>query len=198
MYPALFLFIAARANSNIKRLIRHPQLSALVLWGAAHLLANGESRSLVLFGTFALWALIQMFFINRRDGAWQKPDPVPLSRDIIVGVIALVVYTALVFGHGYFSGVPLILWQPGSIPSGRSIEQTVQSIDLAPTILSISDLRVPSTVQGHSLVPLFRGRDRWTTRPAGSRSPCTRRLSCHGARFRWRRRLPRRLPLARS
>lgn len=108
MYPALFLFISARANSNIKRLIRHPQLSAIVLWGLAHLLANGDGRSLVLFGTFTVWALIQMYFLNRRDGAWQKPKTVPLSRDIIVGIIAFVVYAALVFGHGYFSGVPLI------------------------------------------------------------------------------------------
>ena len=108
MYPALFLFIAARANSNVKRLIRHPQLSAIALWGAAHLLANGDSRSLVLFGTLTVWALIQMFFLNRRDGTWQKRNPAPLSQDIIVGLIAFAVYLALFFGHGYFSGVALI------------------------------------------------------------------------------------------
>lgn len=108
MIPALFLFISARANNNIKRLIRHPQLSAIVLWGLAHLLANGDDRALVLFGTFTIWALIQMYFLNRRDGAWQKLDRAPLSRDIIVGLVAFGVYAALVFGHGYFSGVALI------------------------------------------------------------------------------------------
>lgn len=108
MYPALFLFISARAGSNIKRFFRHPQLSSIVLWSAAHLLANGESRSIVLFGSFAVWALVQMFFLNRRDGEWQKPEALPLSRDIKVGIIALVVYVGLVYGHGYITDIPLI------------------------------------------------------------------------------------------
>ena len=108
MYPALFLFISARAGSNIKRVLRHPQLSSIVLWGVAHLLANGESRAIVLFGAFISWAFIQMFFLNRRDGEWKKPDALPVSRDIKVGVIALVVYVGLIYGHGYISAVPLI------------------------------------------------------------------------------------------
>lgn len=108
MYPVLFLFISSRGGSNIKRIIRHPQLSSIILWGLAHLLANGDSRSIVLFGAFTIWALAQMYFLNRRDGEWQKPDAIPLSRDLIVGIIALGVYAGLVYGHGYFTGASLI------------------------------------------------------------------------------------------
>jgi len=106
MYPALFLFISARANSNIKRIIRHPQLTSVALWGVAHLLANGESRAALLFGGLAVWALGEIFFINRRDGAWRKPAAAPYSADIKVAVIAVAVYAALAFGHGYFTGAP--------------------------------------------------------------------------------------------
>lgn len=108
MYPVLFLFISARAGSNIKRVFRHPQLSSISLWGIAHLLSNGESRAIALFGALAIWALIQMILLNRRDGEWQKPDKLPISRDIRVGIIALVAYVALAYGHGYFTGATLI------------------------------------------------------------------------------------------
>ncbi len=109
MYPALFLFISARAGSNISRIIRHPQLSSIILWGLAHILSNGDSRSMLLFGAFVVWALVEMFFLNRRDGDWQKPDSLPFSRDIKVAIIALIAYTALVYGHGYFSGATLMM-----------------------------------------------------------------------------------------
>ena len=42
---AFILFAASHGHNNIKRLVRHPQLSAVALWGIAHLLANGASRS---------------------------------------------------------------------------------------------------------------------------------------------------------
>lgn len=108
MYPALFLFISARAGSNIKRFIRHPQLYSVVIFSLSHLSVKGDSRTLVLFGMLAVWAIIQIFLLNRRDGGWQKPSVLPLSRDIKVGIIAVVVYAGLAYGHGYISGVSLI------------------------------------------------------------------------------------------
>lgn len=107
MYLALFLFLSAKAQNNVKRLIRHPQLCSILLWAIAHLLSNGESRSLVLFGIFALWSPIMMLVLNRRDGAWQKPNASPLTSDLKTGLIALVVYVVLVLGHGYFTGISL-------------------------------------------------------------------------------------------
>lgn len=109
MYPALFLFISARAGGNIKRIIRHPQLSSIVLWGFAHLLSNGEGRSVILFGIFAVWALTQMFFLNRRDNVWKRPEAFSLFHDIKVTIITLVVYGALLYSHGYFTGISLTL-----------------------------------------------------------------------------------------
>lgn len=107
MFVAVFLFVSARAGGNIKRLVRHPQLSSIILWGVAHLLSNGDSRSLTLFGTMIVWAVLQMFFLNRRDGAWQKPDKFPVLRDIITLVVSAVIFIALMSGHAYFTGVAL-------------------------------------------------------------------------------------------
>ena len=50
VFVALVLFVASGLPTNLKRVVRHPQLSGLVVWSGAHLLANGDRRSLVLFG----------------------------------------------------------------------------------------------------------------------------------------------------
>ncbi len=74
VFIALVLFAASGVASNLKRLVRHPQLTGVLVWSGAHLLSNGEDRSLVLFGGLGLWAIVAITLINRRDGAWEKPE----------------------------------------------------------------------------------------------------------------------------
>ena len=93
------LFFAPYPPNNIKRLLRHPQLTGVILWGAGHLLANGEARSILLFGGFAAWAAIEMLLINRRDGAWTKPEPTPRRNDILLVVGGVAVYLVVAFTH---------------------------------------------------------------------------------------------------
>lgn len=83
------LFIAPYISNSLGRVIRHPQLTGVMIFGIAHLVSNGESRSLVLFGGLAAWAFLEMLLINRRDGAWQKPaadKPVFNFRLILAGL----------------------------------------------------------------------------------------------------------------
>jgi uncharacterized membrane protein len=108
MAISVYLFGAAQRPSTVKRIIRHPQLTGLVVWSVAHLLANGDQRSIVLFGGLGLWALIEMPLISRREGAWQKPDAPAMSREVLGIVITAVVFAVLIFLHPYFAGVPLI------------------------------------------------------------------------------------------
>ncbi len=59
------------------RIVRHPQLTGVSIWAFAHLMMNGDSRSIVLFGTMFIWAILSIAaLINRRDGEWVK-QPVP-------------------------------------------------------------------------------------------------------------------------
>lgn len=53
-------------NPGLVRLTRHPLLAALALWAAAHLLANGDAAHVMLFGTFALFALLGGRLVDRR------------------------------------------------------------------------------------------------------------------------------------
>ena len=109
MAISVFLLGAAQRPSMVKQFIRHPQLTGLVVWSIAHLLANGDQKSLVLFGGLGVWALLEMTFINRRDGAWIKPESPGIARELLGVVITVVVFAVLIFLHPYFAGVPLIV-----------------------------------------------------------------------------------------
>jgi len=105
---AFILFAAAQAHTNIKRLIRHPQLTAVVAWGIAHLLTNGDSRSITLFGGLTLWAIIAMVLSSRRDGHWRKPDAVAIKSDFIMIVAGALGFAVVLYAHQYLFGVSLM------------------------------------------------------------------------------------------
>ena len=105
LFIAILLFVMAKAPNNLRRYIRHPQLSAVFLWGVGHLLTNGDSRSVVLFGGLAFWSVLEMIFVSKRDGEWQKPDSVPVLKDIITVAIAAVVFAGILYFHASLFGV---------------------------------------------------------------------------------------------
>ncbi|GAB5483306.1 MAG: NnrU family protein [Parasphingorhabdus sp.] len=108
MVFAIFLFGAAQGKSQIKQFIRHPMLTGMLLWAAGHLLANGDSRSVVLFGGLGLWALISIFTVSRNEGAWEKPtETATVRREMLGFVIALVLYAILFGMHRFYAGVAL-------------------------------------------------------------------------------------------
>ncbi len=102
---AFLLFGLAHTQTNVKRFIRHPQLTGLMIWAIGHLLANGDSRSVVLVGLLGIWALIEILLINRREGVWSRPDPVPLKAEIRPVVIGLVIFVVFLLAHPYLFGV---------------------------------------------------------------------------------------------
>ncbi len=57
--------------------------------------------------------------------------------------------------YGELNRVPLILWGPGRIPAGRIIDQTVEIVDVMPTLLEMCGLPSPPEVQGASLMALL-------------------------------------------
>ncbi len=104
VFLALLLFASSGMATNVKRIVRHPQLTGMAVWGGAHLLSNGERRSLVLFGGLALWAIVAILFINRRDGAWEKPERQPMTGEWKPLLAAIVGFAVLYWAHPYFSG----------------------------------------------------------------------------------------------
>ena len=103
------LFLAPYPPNNIKRMFRHPQLIGFALWGLGHLLAVGTARAIVLFGGLTVWALLEIYLINKRDGVWVKPDKAPVKNDVTMVAFAVLVYLAFLYTHHLlFGGTDLI------------------------------------------------------------------------------------------
>jgi len=101
----IVLFVASSVPNNLRRLVRHPQMAGVLCWAIGHLLTNGDSRSVVLFGGFTIWAILEMVFINKRDGEWERPGTVPLLKDVITAAVSAAVFAALMYFHASLFGV---------------------------------------------------------------------------------------------
>lgn len=104
---AFILFGASNYPTRIKQFIRHPQLTGVIVWAFAHLLLNGDSRSVLLFGSLGAWAVLEIIFINKREGEWVKQAPPGWTREIRGLVISLVVFGVVVMLHPYMTGVSI-------------------------------------------------------------------------------------------
>jgi uncharacterized membrane protein len=111
MLATSVLLLAPYLENNFKRILRHPQLTGFVLWGAGHVLATGQVRSLVLFGGLSVWAFVEMLLINRRDGPWQKPKPVSALADFRLLLAGMGFFILFMFTHLRLFGVsPVPTW----------------------------------------------------------------------------------------
>lgn len=109
MLVAVIMFGAAHGKSKLRQYIRHPMLTGVHLWALGHLLANGETRSVVLFGGMLIWSAASIYLINKRDGNWEKPtETAPLEGEVKLIVISLAVYAILALLHPYYTGMTLM------------------------------------------------------------------------------------------
>lgn len=105
---AFFLMVVSTRKSRLRQWLRHPQLSGVLLWAIAHLLLNGDNRSLLLFAGMGLWAAVEMLAINRRDGVWVRSEPPGWGADVLNLVIALAVVALVIYLHPWLSGMPVV------------------------------------------------------------------------------------------
>lgn len=105
---AFLLMVASSRPSRLRRIVRNPQLSGVVLWAGAHLLLNGDNRSLLLFGSLAVWSVVEIFAINRRDGVWVRGAAPSWGSEIVTLLITVVVVGVVIYIHPWISGMPII------------------------------------------------------------------------------------------
>lgn len=109
--PAFVLagfILAASANmpaGYIKRWVKHPMLTGVFLWAIGHLLANGDLASVLLFGAFGLYTLVNRVAVMGR-AVVVPAQVVPRSDFIAIGAgLVLFGFFALAL-HGLLFGVP--------------------------------------------------------------------------------------------
>jgi uncharacterized membrane protein len=106
--PAVVLVVAAYVPGHIKRALKHPMLAGVKLWALAHLVANGDLGSVILFGSILAWAVYDRVSLKRRSDPGAPPIPVGGWRnDAIAVVVGVLFYLALGFVfHPVAIGVP--------------------------------------------------------------------------------------------
>ena len=109
MLPAVILVVAAYIRGRIYTAVKHPMLAGVKLWAAAHLLANGDLGSIILFGSFLGWAVYDRISLKHRADAGAPPIPVGgPTNDLIAVAVGIVAYLALAFAfHPVVIGVPV-------------------------------------------------------------------------------------------
>ena len=106
MLVAVALFGVGNSKSRLRAKMRHPMLTGVVVWAVAHLLVNGDTPSLVLFGGLAIWALAEMALINRAVHSYVPYDGGSIAGDVRLAVITLVVYAAIAGIHSWLGYWP--------------------------------------------------------------------------------------------
>ena len=67
MLPVMIFLIAAYSPGKIKAAVVHPMLGAVKIWALAHLLANGDLGSILLFASFFAWALFARIRLGKAE-----------------------------------------------------------------------------------------------------------------------------------
>lgn len=105
MLVALIIFVVSQLPAGkMKPTLKHPMLVSVKLWAVAHLAANGDLASILLFGSFLAWAVIDRISVGRRDAP--LPEEGSVTWDIVAIVVGVVVYLLFVWNlHAWLFGV---------------------------------------------------------------------------------------------
>ncbi len=97
LLPVFPLLVAAYFPGRIKAATSHPMLLSTSLWAVAHLLANGSSTNVILFGSILAWSALDRISVQHR-----QPRPIPGApsskyNDVISLVLGIGLYLAFLF-----------------------------------------------------------------------------------------------------
>lgn len=105
--PAFIFLVAAYVPGRIKAAVKHPFLVAIKTWALAHLIANGDLASIILFGSFLAYAVYDRIALKGRKpteliGAAAAGGPRNDLIAVVLGVLFYVVF--LVWLHPLLIG----------------------------------------------------------------------------------------------
>lgn len=109
----LFSFVSLGVSQvpagRLKPMLKHPMLAAVKIWAFAHLLVNGDLASILLFGSFLAWAVVDRISLKRRNAP--VPAPGPARNDLIGVVLGLVLYGLFLWKlHEWLIGVSILAY----------------------------------------------------------------------------------------
>ncbi len=104
MCVGIFAFRGSWRNT-----LKYPMAMAVSLWSFGHLLANGDQRSLLMFGGFAVIAIL--FAVLKNANGVFVPSEVRQGHNLISILGGLALYGIAAQLHYVIAGVPLVTLQ---------------------------------------------------------------------------------------
>jgi uncharacterized membrane protein len=102
MLPAIILIVAAYVPTGfIKKAVKHPMLTAVKVWALAHLLVNWDVGSLILFGSFLVFGVIDRIAVKKRGDTGAAAATPNVLGDLIALAVGLALYGVLVYELHY-------------------------------------------------------------------------------------------------
>lgn len=97
--PALILIVAGYIpGTHLKARLGHPMVFGVVLWAFSHLLANGRSVDILLFGAFLIWGVADFVAARQRDRRFGVVRAAGNGiRDVIVLLVGVFAWAAVAF-----------------------------------------------------------------------------------------------------
>lgn len=96
----IFLF-----RGSLRQKLCFPMAIAAIFWASGHLMANGDQRSVILFGGFLIYAILHLA-IGTANGV--KPSPEVRSGHDLLSVLAgIALYGVMTQLHPVLIGVPV-------------------------------------------------------------------------------------------
>ena len=114
MLIAFVLMAAGHQPGHIKARAKHPMFAGVKIWAFAHLLVNGDLASMLLFGSFLVWAVVGRISAKRRPGEEARNAAAIAAAqpkyDAIAVAIGLALYVVFAFWlHAPLIGVPAVI-----------------------------------------------------------------------------------------
>ena len=96
LFAMVFLAAAYMPTGHIKKAVKHPMLLAVKVWATGHLLANGELNSVLLFGSFLAYGVLDRIAVKKRGDNGPGPDvKANVMGDVGAVVVGLGAYAAI-------------------------------------------------------------------------------------------------------
>jgi uncharacterized membrane protein len=103
---AFVLLVAAYTPTHIRKAVHHPMALAVLVWGLAHLAANGDAAGVLVFASFAAYAALSIVSAARRG---KRAEFTPKGAfDAIAVAAGLALYTLTLYFHGALFGPALM------------------------------------------------------------------------------------------
>ena len=112
MLPAFIFLVAAYVPGRIKARLKYPFLTAIKTWALAHLIANGDLASIILFGSFLAYAVYDRIALKGRQptAMVETPGTGPARNDLIAVVFGVLFYVVfLVWLHPLLIGRAVVV-----------------------------------------------------------------------------------------